>query len=651
MKKKSKCAKIILLIGIISASLLSHSLNFSCFQLNNKILDAIEIDKNLKESTYEWDEQIRIPVGSDPFSVFIGDANNDGWNDIVTANFYGNNVSILLWNSTTSYWDEKIGKSVGIYPTSISIGDVNNDGFNDIVAGNQNTNDVSIFLWNASINDWNNDSRLSVGGSPWYVYIADANNDGWNDIVTANYMTNDVSIILWNASISYWNPQIRISVGTEWVGPIAVSVEDADNDGYNDIVVANDRSLEIVAILWNSTINNWNSPKIIYDVVRPYGVVIKDANNDGFNDVIVANRNGGFVPVLMWNTTWNNWTEHQLSTSFGSIFSVAVGDINNDGYNDIVNAKVTANSDVASIHLWNMSSNYWDEEIQLSVGGRPECVVIGDADNDGHNDVVTSNTGSNDVSIIIFEPAYWFIDKVCQVLSQDYFNFTFYIYNEDENPIDFASFQIWWDEVDVSTDLQNLGNGLYFISLESIFVLPGEDPIKLNMTLKAIGYDNINFEIYIAVPPYEITNKLNLDFLNQTFSIEHFNFTFYIFDSFNQAIDFATIQFWWNGTDVSTDIQNLGNGLFFISLESIIVRPGEDPILLKMIISANGYQDKHFEMYLAVDPDILDKDVRKTADNIPITIIIIAVISIVGVLGGGAIIYLLRKRKRISESM
>lgn len=89
-------------------------------------------------------------------------------------------------------------------------------------------------------------------------------------IVTANYMTNDVSIILWNASISYWNPQIRISVGTEWVGPIAVSVGDADNDGYNDIVVANDRSWEIVAILWNSTINDWNSPKIIYDVVKPY---------------------------------------------------------------------------------------------------------------------------------------------------------------------------------------------------------------------------------------------------------------------------------------------------------------------------------------------------------------------------------------------
>ena len=70
-----------------------------------------------------------------------------------------------------------------------------------------------------------------------------------------------------------------------------------------------------------------------------------------------------------------------------------------------------------------------------------------------------------------------------------------------------------------------------------------------------------------------------------------------------------------------------------------------------MIISANGYQDRHFEMYLAVDHDILDRDVRKPADKIPITIIIIASISIVGILGGGAIFYLLRKRKRISESM
>lgn len=646
MKKqtKTKLFLSVIIVNLAIASIIHNKLSlvFTDIDQNSKY----EAITELRRSYGDWYSQIRIPVGSQPFSVFIGDANNDGFNDILTANFYSNNVSILLWNSSIKYWDEEFTKSVGTYPTSVSVGDVNNDGYNDIVAGNQNNYAVSVFLWNNSINDWNDEFRLSVGGSPWYVYIADADNDGWNDIVAANYVSNDVSIILWNNSISYWNPQIRISLGTSDIGPIGVSVRDADNDGYNDIIVANDRSYEIAAILWNSTVKYWNSPEIIYSGVRPYGVVIEDANNDGYNDIIVANRNGLFVPVLLWNTTWNNWTEHQLTTPFGSIFSVAAGDVNNDGYNDIINAKATPSFDVASIHLWNPSLNYWDEEIHLEVGNRPESVVIGDADNDGHNDIVASNTDSNDVSIILYEPVNWFIDRVKQILTEDYFNFTFYMYNEDKNPIDFATFQIWWNGTEVSTDLHNLGAGYYDISLEPKTVLPQEDPIKLNMTIKAIGYDNIYFELLLAVQPFEIINKLNVNIINNTFSMDNFNLTFYIYDDFNQPIDFATFNIWWNGVDVSPAIQNLGDGYYFVALKAITVAPGEDPILLNMTISASGFEDMLFETFIGVDPDSILKGEQETPEEFPLILIIV-----ISTLSGGAIIglislYWLKRRKR-----
>ena len=83
--------------------------------------------------------------------------------------------------------------------------------------------------------------------------------------------------------------------------------------------------------------------------------------------------------------------------------------------------------------------------------------------------------------------------------------------------------------------------------------------------------------------------------------------TFSIYNENSQRINFARIQMWWNGIDVSTDVQNLGGGIYVISLTPITVLPGEVPITLNMTISASGYEEKYHEIYLAVDPDIINE--------------------------------------------
>ncbi|MBY9016027.1 MAG: right-handed parallel beta-helix repeat-containing protein [Candidatus Lokiarchaeota archaeon] len=146
-----------------------------------------------------------------------------------------------------------------------------------------------------------------------------------------------------------------------------------------------------------------------------------------------------------------------------------------------------------------------------------------------------------------------------------------------------------------------------------------------------------------------VVQYLHIEIVDQSFTTEEFNIIFSVYNESGQGIDFATIQIWWNGSDASTDIENTGNGLYFISLEPITVAPGDDPILLNLIISAIGYQNKLFETYLAVDPDALEKEVGGGPEGDPLLIIIIAISSIAGGIGiVGVTVIILRRRKLAS---
>ncbi|MFX1498014.1 MAG: nitrous oxide reductase family maturation protein NosD [Promethearchaeota archaeon] len=186
----------------------------------------------------------------------------------------------------------------------------------------------------------------------------------------------------------------------------------------------------------------------------------------------------------------------------------------------------------------------------------------------------------------------------------------------------------YWDDYP-SVDANDDGIG------DTPYIIPGNANSQDNFPIWDDGID----VIYLFV-----------EICDQTFSEESFNFTFYIYDGINEGIDFATIQMWWNGVEVSTSIQNVGGGLYFVSLEPITVVTGEDPILLNMSIFATGYPNKYFEAYIAVDPDTLNKEGGKPAGEFPLTIIIIAIASVaVGIGVAGVSIFLLRKRKRGRE--
>jgi hypothetical protein len=398
MKRNSISNSILAIILVVSSLTGLIFIEFSGRYVENNYNSKSDIISDLRYAPGDWNAPITLSVGHSPDSIFIGDANNDGDNDIITANGNAATVSILLWNGTSSNWDPQITRAVGNFPMGVFIGDTNNDGDNDIVTANVGSNIVSILLWNSTSGDWNPRITRTVGNAPNNVFIGDTNNDGDNDIITTNGNADTVSILLWNSTSSNWDPQITRTVGDS---PVRVFIGDANNDGDNDIATANYDSGTVSILLWNSTAGDWNIPITRTVGDYPFGVFIEDANNDGDNDIVASSSSSDTVSILLWNSTAGDWNTPITRTVGDYPYGVFIGDANNDGDNDIVNAN--KDSDTVSILLWNSTAGNWDSPITRTVGDSPCRVFIGDANNDGDNDIATANFDSNTVSILLWE--------------------------------------------------------------------------------------------------------------------------------------------------------------------------------------------------------------------------------------------------------
>src|SRR5262245_61219830 len=70
------------------------------------------------------------PTGGGASSVVVSDFNGDGKQDLATANFAADNVSILIGNGSGAF-SAPTNFAVGPQPLSVAVGDFNGDGKQD----------------------------------------------------------------------------------------------------------------------------------------------------------------------------------------------------------------------------------------------------------------------------------------------------------------------------------------------------------------------------------------------------------------------------------------------------------------------------------------------------------------------------------------
>ena len=205
------------------------------------------------------DQPVRSAAGAD--------FNADGRDDFVTLNsvepngFVGDYATVLLYNpdgSPNGRTVTAVGRtpSFGFDPrNAVATGDVNGDGKADLVTANFYDDDVSVFLGTGT-GSFETARNYSADSPPRSVAMADFNGDGKIDLVTVN--AGGLTVLLGTGTGSFRGPVNGGAVAF----PVAVAVGDFSGDGRPDVVSANASTNTISVLLNDGTWPATDTPSI-----------------------------------------------------------------------------------------------------------------------------------------------------------------------------------------------------------------------------------------------------------------------------------------------------------------------------------------------------------------------------------------------------
>ena len=128
------------------AYVLSAWLIFAMF-----FIGGFSIPREVEADSYDWMEQIICDTDSSVTSVAIGDADNDGVNELIVS-LWSPSQQVIAYEKTGVTWTEDIVVTAPAIIYSVAIGDADNDGSNEVVMGMvSTTNEVRAYEYQGGI--------------------------------------------------------------------------------------------------------------------------------------------------------------------------------------------------------------------------------------------------------------------------------------------------------------------------------------------------------------------------------------------------------------------------------------------------------------------------------------------------------------------
>ncbi|MFD1873758.1 IPT/TIG domain-containing protein [Hymenobacter bucti] len=342
--------------------------------------------------------------GQGTSNVLARDLNGDGKPDLVVVNPTTNNLGVLLNSGTgvfpataTTYASgARVGGTAGL-----AVGDINNDGWPDLVTANGYDNTVGVLLNSGTGTFAAPATTYPTGASsrPVNVALGDVNSDGRLDIVTANLFNYTVGVLLGQSTGGFAAPVTYSNLGYE---SGSVTVGDINRDGKLDILMG---SLYTNVILGyhNDGRGGFAAAPVFY-LRGPSGGVndidLVDVNNDGFSDIIGAI--GGLLNIIQGTATGVGVGYSYDSGRTSIAKAAAEGDVNLDGRLDVVAANASNNTAAVFLNAGNADILAGSSAL-FSTGATsgPTDVAIADVNGDTKPDIITANATSGTIGILL----------------------------------------------------------------------------------------------------------------------------------------------------------------------------------------------------------------------------------------------------------
>ena len=326
-----------------------------------------------------------------PCTPVIGDIDGDGWNDIVVGMTAGQNANAFFGPDFTrqsstppwfAYYDHVI----------TTLGDLDNDGSPDLLTAGTNGwyGDMILWTWNdgtgaftASISGW---GGFGEGGDPRHIAAADLDGNGDDDMIVHYPNTSTYFRALSGGSFTW------IAIATGGNADAAPQLRDFDRDGDIDLAFMTTTSRVVIHRNgggWFSVGGSVEDSATVGTATNFAAGRFDSTTDEGFAFTLPGSNALRVIRPIWSSVIWGGSANKYDGVTLDAVAPtlIATGDLNNDGFDEIVTASASSSTVSIYSNIAGSIEHLWTGDAPTS----PNGITLGHLDADAWLDVVITS--------------------------------------------------------------------------------------------------------------------------------------------------------------------------------------------------------------------------------------------------------------------